>query len=109
MQETCRAFSLAFAKTGKSIAARIAMMAITTSNSTKVKPFAFRKTSLGCLVFIINFNFNKNRFGSMLDRLIGFFPGRESAIQRDGVLKIIGLEIFQRTNCAIVAHRAVYE
>src|SRR5215212_5974928 len=37
-QEVCRAFSLAWAKTGKRIAARIAMMAMTTSSSISVKP-----------------------------------------------------------------------
>src|SRR5437588_10599425 len=36
--EVCRAFSLACAKTGKRIAARIAMIAITTSSSMRVKP-----------------------------------------------------------------------
>src|SRR5579859_2009281 len=35
----CLAFSRAWAKTGNRIAARIAMMAITTSNSISVKPF----------------------------------------------------------------------
>src|SRR5438105_4376647 len=37
-QEVFRACSRAWAKTGKRIAARIAMIAITTSNSIKVKP-----------------------------------------------------------------------
>jgi hypothetical protein len=36
-QEVCRAFSLAAAKTGNKIAARIAMIAITTSSSIRVK------------------------------------------------------------------------
>src|SRR5690348_1914271 len=40
-QEVWRAFSLAWAKTGKRIAARIAIMAITTSNSIRVKPLFF--------------------------------------------------------------------
>ena len=40
-QEAAMAFSLALAKAGRSIAARIAMMAITTSNSIRVK--AWRK------------------------------------------------------------------
>src|SRR5437870_2142156 len=38
----CRAFSRAWAKTGKRIAARMAMMAITTSSSMRVKPRCFR-------------------------------------------------------------------
>jgi len=37
-QRTVWAFALALPKAGKSIAARIAMMAITTSNSINVKP-----------------------------------------------------------------------
>src|SRR5262245_14262218 len=37
-QPACRAFSRAWAKTGKRIAARMAMIAITTSNSISVKP-----------------------------------------------------------------------
>jgi hypothetical protein len=37
-QLALRAFPLARAKTGKRIAARIAMMAITTSNAIRVKP-----------------------------------------------------------------------
>src|SRR5579871_6537137 len=37
-QEVCRAFSRAWAKTGKRMAARIAIMAITTSSSIRVKP-----------------------------------------------------------------------
>src|SRR3954471_10303789 len=37
-----RAFSRAWANTGNRIAARMAMMAITTSNSIKVKPALFR-------------------------------------------------------------------
>jgi hypothetical protein len=37
-QVVCRAFSRALAKTGKRIAARMAIIAITTSNSIKVKP-----------------------------------------------------------------------
>src|SRR5579871_462568 len=37
-QEVCRAFSRACAKTGNRMAARMAMMAITTSNSISVKP-----------------------------------------------------------------------
>jgi len=36
--EACRAFSRALAKTGNKIAARIAIIAITTSNSMRVKP-----------------------------------------------------------------------
>jgi len=36
--EVCRAFSRAFAYTGNSIDARIEMIAMTTSNSIKVKP-----------------------------------------------------------------------
>src|SRR5689334_20828750 len=38
-QLACRAFSRAAAKTGKRIAARIAIIAITTSNSIRVKPW----------------------------------------------------------------------
>ena len=41
VQEIWRAFSRAFANAGSSIAARIAMMAITTSSSIKVKRFCF--------------------------------------------------------------------
>src|SRR6266511_542103 len=37
-QLDCRAFSRAWAKTGKRMAARMAMMAMTTSNSMSVKP-----------------------------------------------------------------------
>ena len=37
--EDCLAFSLACANTGKSMAAKIAIIAITTNNSIKVKPF----------------------------------------------------------------------
>jgi hypothetical protein len=37
-QVACVALSFAFAKAGSSIAARIAMMAMTTSNSMRVKP-----------------------------------------------------------------------
>jgi hypothetical protein len=37
-QAVCRAFDLACAKTGKRIAARIAMIAITTNSSINVKP-----------------------------------------------------------------------
>src|SRR5207245_2826208 len=37
-QTACRAFSRAWAKTGKRIAARMAMIAITTSSSISVKP-----------------------------------------------------------------------
>src|SRR5689334_21029403 len=39
MQVACRAFSRAWANTGNRIAARIAIIAITTSNSMSVKPF----------------------------------------------------------------------
>jgi len=39
--DTRRVFSLAFAKAGNSIAARIAMMAMTTSNSMSVNPKSF--------------------------------------------------------------------
>jgi len=39
-QAVWRAFSRALANTGKRIAARIAMIAITTSNSMSVKPLA---------------------------------------------------------------------
>src|SRR3712207_5867306 len=38
VHEAARAFSRAWAKTGKRIAARIAIIAITTSNSIRVKP-----------------------------------------------------------------------
>jgi hypothetical protein len=37
-QDACRAFSLAFENTGNKIAANIAIMAMTTSNSIRVKP-----------------------------------------------------------------------
>jgi hypothetical protein len=37
-QLACRAFSLALANTGKRMAARTAMIAMTTSNSVSVKP-----------------------------------------------------------------------
>ena len=39
MQLICCALDLAFAKAGKSIAAKIAMMAITTRSSMRVNPF----------------------------------------------------------------------
>src|SRR5579871_1903795 len=38
-QEVCRAFSRACAKTGNRMAARMAMIAMTTSSSIRVKPF----------------------------------------------------------------------
>src|SRR5918911_4175453 len=41
MQLAWRAFSRAWAKTGNRMAARMAMMAITTSNSMRVKPSLF--------------------------------------------------------------------
>src|SRR5712691_13310699 len=40
-QLACRAFSRAWAKTGKRIAAKMAMIAITTSSSISVKPCRF--------------------------------------------------------------------
>src|SRR4051794_36798343 len=40
-QEILRAFSLAWAKTGNRIAARMAIMAMTTSSSMRVKPRCF--------------------------------------------------------------------
>src|SRR5687768_15912263 len=40
-QVACRALSRAWAKTGKRIAARMAIMAITTSSSMRVKPRCF--------------------------------------------------------------------
>jgi hypothetical protein len=40
-QDVCRAFSRTFAKTGKRMAARMAIIAITTSNSINVKPYDF--------------------------------------------------------------------
>src|SRR5688572_23480150 len=46
-QPVARAFSRAWAKTGKRIAARMAMIAITTSNSIKVKPRACGLRSIG--------------------------------------------------------------
>src|SRR5438128_9263904 len=45
-QEIVRAFAFALLKAGKSIAARIAMMAITTSNSIKVKPAGERRSPI---------------------------------------------------------------
>ena len=45
MQDMLRAFSLAIDKAGKSIAARMEMIAITTSNSISVKPGAKRDRS----------------------------------------------------------------
>src|SRR5262245_3034145 len=47
-QAVARAFSRAWAKTGKRMAARIAMIAITTSSSIRVKP-RFRR--MVCLLF----------------------------------------------------------
>src|SRR5437868_2719012 len=41
-QEVCRAFSRAWAKTGKRIAARMAMIAITTRSSISVNPASRR-------------------------------------------------------------------
>src|SRR5207249_1161334 len=51
MQAIRLPFSLALDRTGKSIAARIAMIAITTSNSISVKApqVAFRSRELDCL------------------------------------------------------------
>src|SRR5450432_1973674 len=41
VQDACRALARAWAKTGKRIAARMAIMAMTTSNSISVKPLCF--------------------------------------------------------------------
>jgi hypothetical protein len=41
MQDVCRAFSLAWAKTGNKMAASIAIIAMTTSSSINVKAFRF--------------------------------------------------------------------
>jgi hypothetical protein len=45
-----RAFSLARAKTGKRIAARIAMMAMTTSSSMSVNPRLIERRSVGLVL-----------------------------------------------------------
>src|SRR5687768_15327863 len=47
-QEAARAFSRAWAKTGNRMAARIAIIAITTSNSISVKPLRFIMPSPSC-------------------------------------------------------------
>src|SRR5687768_495890 len=46
MQDAARAFSRAWAKTGKRMAARIAMMAMTTSSSISVKPARTRPSRM---------------------------------------------------------------
>ena len=43
VQSVLRAFALAFERAGRSMPARIAMMAITTSNSIRVNAVGFRK------------------------------------------------------------------
>src|SRR5713101_5676614 len=43
----CRALSRAWANTGNRIAARMAIIAITTSNSISVKPFRLQPLSMG--------------------------------------------------------------
>ena len=48
MQKICCALALACARAGRSMAARMAMMAITTSNSISVKPYRL----VGLVVFI---------------------------------------------------------
>src|SRR5690242_15920003 len=52
MQAVCRAFSRAWAKTGKRIAARIAIIAMTTSNSIKVKPRCGARTLRGFVRYL---------------------------------------------------------
>src|SRR3712207_5525667 len=52
-QEVWRAFSRAWAKTGKRIAARMAIMAITTSNSIKVNPEGRPAVLMRCFSFYL--------------------------------------------------------
>src|SRR5436853_2306312 len=51
-QEAARAFSRAWAKTGKRIAARMAIIAITTRSSIRVKPRRIRRVTMGSLLSI---------------------------------------------------------
>src|SRR5215475_13115426 len=63
MQRTAMVFALAFANTGRSIAARIAMMAITTSNSIKVNAEgAGRLARDSVILFIEKFICGSHRF-----------------------------------------------
>ena len=58
MQTVCTPFALAFAKAGKSMPAKIAMMAMTTSSSINVKPpFFFMNFSLSFIVWFAKLNF----------------------------------------------------
>ncbi len=63
-----RAFSLALAKTGNKIAASIAIIAMTTRSSIKVKPLAllfrrpYLRTSLACPTFIRSIRDPQNKF-----------------------------------------------
>ena len=59
MQDDCVALSLALARAGSNMAARIAMMAITTSNSISVKPVRNARSDLGA----------KTGFGSLVDSI----------------------------------------
>jgi hypothetical protein len=57
MHLVCFAFSLAFANTGKSMAARIATIAITTSNYINVKPCLLSILFL-CILSLLPFYFD---------------------------------------------------
>src|SRR5664280_1081157 len=56
-QEVCSALLLAFDKAGRSIAAKIAMMAMTTSNSINVNPVCFFIFTEFIQVFFLIANF----------------------------------------------------
>src|SRR5437016_6213501 len=63
-----RACSRAWAKTGKRIAARMAMIAITTSNSIRVKPF---RRTIACLLVSVFTTHVSRRTGESLRNLHG--------------------------------------
>jgi hypothetical protein len=56
MQAACRPFSLAWAKTGNSIAARIAIIAMTTSSSISVNALLARENDMAVVRFCMNFS-----------------------------------------------------
>src|ERR1035437_9929111 len=80
MQEMLCAFCLAFVSAGKSIAARMAMIAITTSNSMRVKP-AWRESVFCCLVWgFIGFRYQ-------LCKSFAFHPAKKQAPVLAGACK----------------------
>src|SRR3954454_12475475 len=90
-QEAPRAFSRAWAKTGKRIAARIAMMAITTSNSIRVNPRRIQRNMVGSLLLIPRLHSKMKaqrdqgpgadfRRGGRRRGLCGFIPGPKAEV-----------------------------